>query len=220
MKTIRSFLAIKLDLATVENLATTQRRLKQACREAEMHVRWVPPPNIHLTMRFLGQITEPMAYALKDMLEPIIARTPSFELEAAGIGAFPDLARPRTVWAGVRQGSEELTELNSAIYNRLITAGFNFADHPFKPHITLGRVKSSPPDRFEPCLGEDVNREFGVSTVRYFHCYKSDLSPAGAEYSSLWVMPFNKQAKKLETQETPADQPNNEQTQQDGEAVS
>ena len=78
MKTIRSFLAIKLDLATVENVAAAQKRLRETCKGAGFRVRWVPPPNIHMTLRFLGQITEPMAYALKDMLEPIITKTASF----------------------------------------------------------------------------------------------------------------------------------------------
>jgi 2'-5' RNA ligase len=191
MRTIRSFLALKLDLSVVESIAEAQKRLRTSCSNAGMNVRWVPPPNIHMTIRFLGNITEPMAYAVKDMLEPIVSGVESFDLESLGLGAFPDTSHPRIVWAGLGQGVEVLTELHSAIYNRLLKAGFNLDDKPFKAHLTIGRVKNSPPGAFANCLGEDASRVFGVSHIRYLHCYSSELLPKGAEYRSVWVLPFS-----------------------------
>ena len=93
--------ALDKTIPAVENLAAVQKRLRESCKRAGMKIRWVPPPNIHMTMRFLGQITEPMAHALKDMLEPIVTKTSAFELETLGMGAFPDISRPRTIWAGL-----------------------------------------------------------------------------------------------------------------------
>jgi len=192
MKTIRSFLALKLNLSVVERLAEAQKKLWSACRDAGMEVRWIPPPNIHVTMRFLGNVTEPMAYAVKDMLEPTITKADAFDLETVGIGAFPDTSHPRVIWAGFGQGAPVLTDLHSAIYNRLLKAGFNLDDKPFKAHVTLGRVKGGPPGAFATCLSDDIPRDFGVSDICNLHCYQSDLTPKGAEYTSVWALPFQK----------------------------
>ncbi len=196
MKTIRSFLALKLNLSVVERLAETQKQLRTFCRDAEMQVRWVPPPNIHVTMRFLGNVTEPMAYAVKDMLEPIITRTEGFELEMVGLGAFPDVTHPRVIWAGFGRGSEVLTELHSSIYNRLLKAGFNLDDKPFRAHVTLGRIKGGPPEGLTSCLSDDIASDFGVSTISNLHCYRSDLTPKGAEYTSVWALPFQRTSRR------------------------
>jgi RNA 2',3'-cyclic 3'-phosphodiesterase len=204
MRTIRSFLALKLNLSVVERLAEAQKQLWTACRDAGMTIRWIPPPNIHMTMRFLGNVTEPMAFAVKDMLEPIITKTPVFELETMGIGAFPDTSNPRVIWAGLGQGAEVLGDLHSAIYNRLLKAGFNLDDKPFRAHVTLGRVKNGPPGAFATCLNDSIPRDFGVSTVKNLHCYESDLTPRGAEYTSVWVLPFQKGNRRSPpTRETP-----------------
>lgn len=219
MRTIRSFLALRLDLAVVEAMTETQKRLRSACREAGVRVRWVPPPNIHVTMRFLGPITESMAFAVKDMMEPIVAEVDEFDLEVVGLGAFPDVSRPRVIWAGLGQGSEVVGELHATIFNRLLKAGFNLDDRPFKAHVTLGRVKEAPPDALAACLGEDVSRGFGTTAHRHLYCYESTLSPAGAEYNAVWVLPFRKGQRKAapERVEEPPSGPEADNTANKGE---
>jgi 2'-5' RNA ligase len=192
MKTMRCFLAIKLSLETAENITLSQKVLKKRCNEAGMGVRWVPPPNIHMTVLFLGEITEPMASAIRDMLEPIVGGVETFELTAQGMGAFPDITHPRVIWAGLGEGADKLTSLHSSVRNRLGIAGFNFDNKPFAAHITVGRVKSGPPGALANCFGEDAGRFFGTSHIRELHCFRSDLSSAGAEYISLWALPFQK----------------------------
>ena len=207
MRVIRSFLAIKLGLPTVESLTETQAQLKTACRSAGATVRWVPPPNIHVTLRFLGQITEPMSHAVKDMLEPIVSETASFDLETVGLGVFPNDKTPRVIWAGLGEGVDVLMGLHDAIYERLQRAGFNFEEKPFSPHVTLGRVKQSPPSGgIAPLLVEDETTNFGVSTIRHFFCYQSELMPSGAEYTAQWVLPFRR--KPVIKQSSLSDSPN------------
>ncbi|MCP4604106.1 MAG: RNA 2',3'-cyclic phosphodiesterase [Proteobacteria bacterium] len=189
MKTIRCFIAVKLDIDTVRALAETQKQLKDRCNEAGIDVSWVPPPNMHVTIRFLGQITEPMAHALRNMIEPITSKTKPFELEAAALGAFPDTKRPRVVWAGLQNGKEELTELHGEVSKRLIGAGFHLDDKPFSSHITIGRVKGGSIDGFESCLGDD-DQFFGTTWVRNLYCYRSDLTTKGAEYHVIWRLPL------------------------------
>lgn len=192
MRVIRSFLALKLSLETAQNLTTAQNRLRAVCKEAGATIRWVPPPNIHVTIRFLGQITEPMSQAVKDMVDPIVINIESFDLETVGIGLFPNERNPRVIWAGLGQGADQLKELYESIYSRLVKAGFNFEDRPFSPHVTLGRVKQCAPETLHSLLSEHESTVFGISTIRHFYCYESDLTPNGAEYTAQWVLPFKR----------------------------
>jgi 2'-5' RNA ligase len=160
-----------------------------------------------------------MAHAVKDMLEPIIKKTSTFELETVGLGAFPDPARPRTIWAGIDQGADTVSELHAAIYNRLIKAGFNLDDRPFVAHITLGRVKGGPPQVLGECLGEDASNNFGITTVRHFYCYESELKRTGAEYSALWVLPFRKGGRQPAPTSQPAPPESKKNKNNNGESV-
>jgi len=190
MKTIRSFLAVKLDLAAVRAIAEEQRQLKQSCEEARVRVRWVPPPNMHVTIRFLGGITEPMISAVKDALEPMTRSFAPFEVESIGLGAFPDAERARVVWSGVRCESGELERLYTKVSQLLERTGFPEEKRPFKSHVTIGRVKGSSSTGLADCLAEGADREQGKSTIRDLICYRSDLQPTGADYHALWRLPL------------------------------
>ncbi len=206
METIRCFLAVKLDIETARSIAGLQRDLKDRCDEAEIKVGWVPPPNMHVTIRFLGQVTEPMVRAIYGMLEPMTARTQSFEVDAAGLGAFPNVEKPRVVFAGLRSGAEDLTELYDKVSKRLTEAGFNFEERPFQSHVTIGRVKGGNSSDLANCLGDD-DPFFGTTWVRNLYCFRSDLSPKGAEYHIMWSLPLAGGGYRRERKQRPPDPP-------------
>lgn len=210
MKTIRCFLAVKLDLNMVRGVAEAQKGLREVCRELDLEVAWVPPPNMHITLRFLGQVTEPLAYALKEMLELSVRGIAPFELSSMGIGAFPDAQHPRTIWAGTDAGSGELCDLASNVTARLVEAGFRFEDKPFRPHVTIGRVKKGGGEAFAKCLASLGEQRYGSSVVRNIYCYRSDLQPSGAEYHSLWRLPFGKKWDRPEQEISQMDSDQNE----------
>ena len=215
MKTMRCFLAFKLGLETAENITEAQKRLKSKCASAGMTVRWVPPPNIHMTVLFLGEITEPMATAIKDMLEPVIHGFETFDLTSVGMGAFPDVSNPKVIWAGLGAGAETCAAIHTAVQERLESTGFYFSNKPFTAHVTVGRVKAGPPGAPVSCFGDDVSQNFGTSTIRHLHCFQSDLSASGAEYTSLWALPLKKPSQKQTrpiTPERPASEPETEGT--------
>lgn len=189
MKTVRCFLAIKLDIETVRSISKSQADLVSHCKKESIKVRWVPPPNMHVTIRFLGQITEPMAYALKDMLDSVTSAFPPFELTSAGLGVFPDISRPRVVFVGCTEGTNQAENLHAQVSERLVGAGFQFDNKPFRSHVTIGRVKSGRAENLAPLLteGEPI---FGQTFVRNLYCYQSDLTPKGAEYHSMWTLPL------------------------------
>jgi 2'-5' RNA ligase len=190
MKTIRTFIALNLDLAAVRAVAQAQRQLRDRCSEAGIEVRWVPPQNMHVTIRFLGQVTEPMVGAIKDVLEPAARSFPQFEIDAEGLGAFPDLERARVVWAGLRCESGELERLYRTVSELLEETGFAAEKRPFKSHVTIGRIKSGRSPGLAACLEADSPQEYGTSTIRDLICYRSDLQPKGADYHSLWRLPL------------------------------
>lgn len=190
MKTIRVFLAVNLDLAIVRSIADEQRELKQSCETAGLHVRWVPPPNMHVTIRFLGQVTEPMISAVKDVLEPMTRAFAQFEVESVGLGAFPDAERARVVWSGVRCPSGELERLYDKVSELLDRTGFPAEKRPFKSHVTIGRIKDRSSAGLAECLERCGAKEHGTSTIRDLICYRSDLQPTGADYHALWRLPL------------------------------
>ncbi|MBW2278810.1 MAG: RNA 2',3'-cyclic phosphodiesterase [Deltaproteobacteria bacterium] len=190
MKTIRTFLAINLDLAAVRSVAEEQRRLKQSCEAAGVRVRWVPPANMHVTIRFLGPVTEPMISAVRDALEPMTRSFAPFEVESFGLGAFPDAEQARVVWSGVRCESGELERLYAKVSKLLEDTGFAAEKRPFKSHVTIGRIKSGDSAGLPDCLAGSAEKEQGTSTIRYLICYRSDLQPTGADYHAMWRLPL------------------------------
>ena len=209
METIRSFLAIRLNIEVVHSLSDVQLKLRDVCEESNVKVSWVPPPNMHVTMRFLGQVTAPMAHALKEMLGSVLANFHTFELEVSGLGTFPSPERPRIIWAGLNEGSEHLERLYKLISDRLISAGFNIDEKPFKSHVTLGRIKRGNSDALSAFIAEN-NTSFGTSVVRNLYCYRSDLKSTGAEHHVLWRLPFVGRVKKTEPRPVPVKEPVNQ----------
>ena len=206
METVRSFLAIRLNIEVVHSLAEIQTKLRDSCNESNIKVGWVPPPNMHITLRFLGQVTEPMAHALQGMLKPVLANFHAFDLEASGLGTFPTPERPRIIWAGLKEGSDTLVKLYDLISERLVSAGFNIDEKPFNSHVTLGRIKGGNTDALSSYILEnDVS--WGTSTVRNLYCYRSDLKPTGAEHHVLWRLPFVGHTQRIEPRKQPAKEP-------------
>ena len=206
MKTIRSFIAINLSLETARAIGAEQRRLAEACDAAGARVRWVPPQNMHVTMRFLGDITEPMVAALKDALEAVARRTAPFEMRCGGLGAFPDLSRPRVLWIGVDSPGDEITGLHRRVAEVLEETGFRTDDRPFHPHVTVGRVKTPEVD-LAGLAAETEPRDPGTTRVADLVCYRSDLRPEGAGYRVMWRLPLKGRPPRFAAKKNPDTSP-------------
>ena len=205
MKTIRSFLALNIDLHSVRSIDSEQRILRGKCEEAGVTVKWVPPQNMHLTMRFLGEITEPMIQAVKDIVEQVTRSFPPFEMETAGLGVFPDTRNPRVIWAGIHSDDSQLERLYAALSKVLEEKGFKADSRPFKSHVTIGRIKSDDAAAVIGCLEESDNVVFGHSKIRDLVCYRSTLHATGADYQLLWSLPLLGRAPRPSSETQPAD---------------
>lgn len=182
MTEIRTFIAVDIAPEIVTRLLAVQQHLRQA----EAAVSWVRPEGMHLTLKFLGNVDEARMPAIADALAAIARQHRPFSLRVAGTGAFPTLARPRVVWAGVAAGGDELRALAESIETALAALGFPRETRPFRPHLTLGRVKVPPADRrLADGVAAHRDEDFGEMPVTALTLYRSDLSPQGARYTVL-----------------------------------
>jgi len=205
MNAIRSFLALNIDLHSVRSINKEQRILRDKCEEAGITVKWVPPQNMHLTMRFLGELTEPMIRAVKDTIEKVTRSFPPFEMETSGLGVFPDTRNPRVIWAGIHSDGSQLDRLYAALSKVLEETGFKTDNKPFKSHVTIGRIKGDDAGAVIGCLEESDKVVFGHSKIRDIVCYRSTLHATGADYHLLWSLPLLGRAPRPSTETQPAD---------------
>jgi 2'-5' RNA ligase len=178
---MRLFIALSLPDEVQGELARVQSRLRG------LPVRWAAPTGIHLTLQFLGEVAEQRAPALLEALAALPAAP--FELRLDGVGAFPSLGRPRVVWAGLGGDLAALSRLQAAVLGATAPLGFAPEERPFRPHLTLGRVRQEAGPEERRALGRAVERagppaalawEAGGPTL-----FQSALTPAGAVYTAL-----------------------------------
>ena len=178
---IRSFLAFDIENDNVLNgLTATQKRLVQTGAD----VKPVEPQNIHITIRFLGNITPSTVEKIHEEMKQI-QFTP-FNVQIKGVGAFPNPNYPRVVWAGITEGANQLKNVFSQLEPRLRGLGFTPDHKGFSPHLTIARVRSGRnKQQLSKFITENTNHEFGTVNARCLRLKKSDLTPRGPVYSTL-----------------------------------
>ena len=146
-------------------------------------VAWVAEANLHVTLKFLGQIDEPRVAPIARAIGAVAARRPSFEVDVRGLGAFPAPVRPRVVWVGLEPAGP-LAALAADLDAALGTLGVPLDARRFAAHVTLGRVRES---RRRPELAAALARpvECGRVPVTRLSLMRSELHPRGARYTEL-----------------------------------
>ena len=180
---IRTFIAVEPSAEVRRAAARVTAGLMAGWRAGS--VRWVPPENLHLTLRFLGGTEESRVGPLIAALDEVTADAPGCELTLGSLGAFPDERRPRVLWIGLGgTGTVILRSLQRRIEKRVGVLGWDHQRRPFSPHLTLGRVRAgTDPDPVAGWTRAAVPElAFGVEEVVLM---RSDLHPGGARYSVL-----------------------------------
>ncbi len=182
---MRCFTGICLPETVRELLAQHIRRL----RGAGGRVSWTREENLHLTLRFLGEVTPEQAEAYGVRLAGVLADLPSPTLQVAGLGAFPSLRKPSILWAGVNLNEGDLGAVWQATESCAVAVGLPPENKAFHPHITLGRVREPhPPEALHRGLMEAAQEApvFGDAfMVHSVALFRSDLRPAGPRYTLL-----------------------------------
>jgi 2'-5' RNA ligase len=184
LEKIRSFIAIELPAEITAALEEVSGELKKALG-TDRGLSWVKPGNIHLTLKFLGDVDASSVEDISDQLAEAAVGIPPFELALTTIGAFPGTRNPRVLWVGI-DVPDVLRDLKENIEDALDELGFEREDRPFRPHLTLCRVKSAPAGRK---LGRAADNHPGIPPARFrvesIALVRSQLNPGGAKYTVL-----------------------------------
>ena len=169
-----------------------RQRLAAAIERLRPHaadVAWVAAGNLHVTLKFLGQVDETRVPALADALRVTLAGEPAFDVAVRGLGAFPSPMRPRVLWAGLEDGPGALGAVARRVDVCCGGLGFPPETREFAAHVTLGRVREP---RRQPALADALARaaDFGRVRVERVSLMRSEPSPRGARYSELAVAPL------------------------------
>ena len=180
-ESVRSFMAFDIDdEAVLKKMLDVQNLLIESGADLKL----VKPENIHMTMRFLGNITPPMVEKIFEEMKKV--QFVPFDVKLQGIGAFPHLRYPRVVWVGMTEGADQMRGIFSQLEPRLRGLGFAPDRKGFSPHLTIARVRSGRgKTELVECINENANCEFGMVRDECLRLKKSDLTPKGPIYSTL-----------------------------------
>lgn len=181
METVRAFIALELTSEIQNQLKQAQDELKKA----EADVKWVDSKGIHLTLKFLGNVSLELIKEIKRHLDTLAKNHQRFELNINQVGAFPKKEYPRVIWVGIEQGKNQTIKLAEALEERLVNLGFMKEKRDFQPHLTLGRVRSSRNRSQLTRLLESVTILPKTMQAETLVLFKSTLTPQGAIYEAL-----------------------------------
>ncbi|BDB97904.1 RNA 2',3'-cyclic phosphodiesterase [Saccharolobus caldissimus] len=160
--------------------------LLELIKNSGADIKLVEPYNIHITLLFLGEIRDDRLEDVKDSMKGLNFN--SFNVTLKGLGAFPNLTRPRVVWVGITEGVQQLKQIRTYIYSELLKRKIRPEDEKdFVPHLTLGRVKSySSILNLVNLINDNINTEIGKFSVNNVILFKSTLTPKGPIYDKLF----------------------------------
>jgi 2'-5' RNA ligase len=188
---IRCFLAINFPLGVTRRIAEEIEQLRGPVAQAGWRVAWVPAANLHLTLKFFGSIAEPSVEGIHVRLRRELSspgRAP-FEIEARGLGAFPDPGGAKVLWAGVHGGAA-LTDLREGVERWMEETGFPREARKFHPHVTIGRVKQPGAQPLAQLIAAREAVSFGQARATEVVIYESRTEAGAAEYRALGRIPI------------------------------
>lgn len=179
---MRTFVAIELESEVKNNLSEFIKKLQSH----DPNIRWIKDQGMHLTLKFIGEITEKKASDIRSILMDLSLRHGRFPLKLVGTGTFPPRSRhPRIIWVGIAK-NQKLISVQNEIESLLEKVSISREKRKYHPHLTLGRIKSN--HNIAPVLeelAENKDTEFGTIEVEEITFFKSTLKPTGAEYDAL-----------------------------------
>lgn len=187
---IRAFVAIELEEPLREALSELQNQMREGLRRIapHVHLQWVRPESIHLTLKFLGNIENGQVEPVSRALTSAVEGQPKFSIELKELGVFPDIRAPRVLWLGFSEPMEALIRLAGSVEDALTPLGFPPEGKPFRPHLTLARIKDRPREVGKALVGSGLLRRslrLGMLNVCEVSLMKSELKPSGSVYTRL-----------------------------------
>ncbi len=183
MAKIKTFISVAASQRVTNNIARVSNRLAAVCDG----YNWVPAENLLVTVNFVGEVLDREAAEFCQEIQKAITQFSSFELSLCGVGGFPDAERPRTIWMGVDEGSEQLITMNRELTKVIQDWGFNKEKNAYLPHVTLGKLRRG--GKWNDALLEHVHRlrkhDSGFCTVDKVIVNSSHFDRGGPTYTPM-----------------------------------
>jgi 2'-5' RNA ligase len=184
---MRLFLGIPITPALRDQVVELQKHFQTSGAD----ITWTAPQNLHITVKFLGELTKEQAGLVKQAMTSRLSTIEPFQMALRGVGGFPTREQARVIWAGISHGKDPLEKLADAVEKAYGPLGFPTEQKPFRAHLTIGRTRSMAGHKRLVKLLEEVsfrgNSSWPVESVTLFH---SELTRQGPVYRPLAVFPF------------------------------
>jgi len=191
MSVVRSFIAIDLPDSLFGQLEQVSDNLQELLEG--MPIRWIAVPNIHLTLKFLGDVSEKNIPMIKEILKTEAASHKHFEISVGGFGVFPNFTRPTVIWVGV-EAPDELENLQRRIDLETARLGYVPDRRKYNPHLTLGRVSRNANPKEVRSISAVLRKQrvgfLGAVRISEVNLFRSDLGPRGAVYTKMFTAPI------------------------------
>jgi len=192
MSLLRTFIAVDIPVHIQQAI---QQKTESLRKELDSTlVRWVDAHNMHLTLKFLGDVSPANIDSLTQILSAEADLVHAFDMHIGGLGSFPNLRRPRVLWVGI-QAEASLEALNRGVESACVRLGYESETRAFHPHLTLGRIKqdvsASDQQKIRRALEATTIDSLGIARVDSVQLYKSDLKPTGSVYTKLCSAPLH-----------------------------
>jgi 2'-5' RNA ligase len=215
----RLFLAVDLSMAVTRKIGDAIQKMRPLADRAGMRVGWVPPENLHVTLKFLGWSPDESVDAIRDKVTALAKGRRGFDLGARGVGAFPSETGARVLWMGVQDASGALARLAADVEKAMVGLGFAAETRPYSAHVTVGRVKDGKGGA--EVLAPFRDTDFGNSSIRAVVLYESVTKPTGSKYTALFRAPLEgppprteRQTRGVEPEPQESEEPNGGQHEQ------
>jgi 2'-5' RNA ligase len=181
-ETLRTFVSVPI----TDTVALFLRQIQRQLQLLVANMRWVAPENIHLTLKFLGDIETSQVHAVVEQMDKAAASFAPFWLNAQGVGVFPNFRNARILWVGLAGDCNRLGAIHATLESGLESVGFRRASRGFRAHLTIGRTRRRvAPQTLETSLNPLTGAASEAFRVDRLVLYKSTLKPSGAEYTRL-----------------------------------
>jgi len=189
---VRLFVALEIPADVRDNLAAFLGNMRELSQRLEgKPVRWVRTENLHVTLKFIGEVADTKLEGIRGALSTVQVEAP-LEIRVAGLGFFPNKKRPDVLWTGINS-SASLPALASDIDRVLATQGIPRENRAFVPHLTLARfARPALHENLLSAIEQTAACSFGSFRPREFHLIESHLKPRGSEYTFLASFPSNR----------------------------
>ncbi len=183
----RGFLAIELS----EDVRNALRKLIGRFKSENFEASWIKPENLHMTLRFLGDITKPQSEQVCRSLRSRLKDIDPFGVRIGGVGVFPSRRKLRTLWAGAKAEEGVFDGLKARVEESVTSVGLCPDENAFVPHVTLARIRNQlGKEKLLRCLDRESSFEGGEFVVGSVSLFESTLTPRGSVYRKLETISF------------------------------